>query len=136
MWHTHADGEQSEGEGEEEEGEDRVKRVRRATGGRGRGRCERGVRQVKWSVPDGFKVAAEPETLDTNLIGSTIYMRWETYGWQLGKITDVITAATPRLYKKFNFRLVWADKSKGPGSLRLFVCKTMLSVQTHVSTPG
>ena len=32
-------------------------------------------------------------------------------------ITDVITAATPRLFKKFNFRLVWADKSKGPASL-------------------
>ena len=32
-------------------------------------------------------------------------------------ITDVITAATPRLFKKFNFRLVWADTSKEPASL-------------------
>ena len=81
-----------------------------------------GVREVKWSVPDGFKVAAEPETLDVSLIGSTVYMRWETYGWQLGRITDVITAATPRLFKyfkKFNFRLVWSDKSRGPASLRV-----------------
>ena len=30
-----------------------------------------GGREVKWSVPDGFKVAAEPETLDVSLIGST-----------------------------------------------------------------
>ena len=46
-------------------------------------------------------------------------MRWETFGWQIGKITDVITEATPRLFKTFNFRLVWADKSKGPASLRV-----------------
>ena len=78
-----------------------------------------GGREVKWSVPDGFKVAAEPETLDVSLIGSTVYMRWETYGWQLGRITDVITATTPRLFKKFNFRLVWSDTSRGPASLRV-----------------
>ena len=46
-------------------------------------------------------------------------MRWEMYGWQLGKITDIITAASPRLFKKFNYGMVWADKSKGPASLRL-----------------
>ena len=44
-------------------------------------------------------------------------MRWETYGWQLGQITDVITKKTPQLFKKFNFRLVWSDGSKGPASL-------------------
>ena len=53
------------------------------------------------------------------LVGSTVYMRWETYGWQLGKITDIITDATPRLFRKFNYRMVWADKSKGPASLRV-----------------
>ena len=43
-------------------------------------------------MPEGFDVAAEPEKLDESLIGSTIYMRWETYmyGWQIGKITDVM----------------------------------------------
>ena len=51
------------------------------------------------------------------MIGQRIYMRWETYGWQLGQITDVITKKTPQLFKKFNFRLVWSDSSKGPASL-------------------
>ena len=78
-----------------------------------------GIREVTWSAPDGFKVAAEPEKLDKCLVGSTVYMRWETYGWQLGKITDIITDATPRLFRKFNYRMVWADKSKGPASLRV-----------------
>ena len=62
-------------------------------------------------------MGAEPAKLDETLVGETVYMRWEIYGWQLGKITGVITEATPRLFKKFNFRLVWADKTKGPGSL-------------------
>ena len=57
-------------------------------------------------------VADEPSELGKSLIGEQIYMRWETYGWQLGKITDVITNETPRLFKKFNFRCVWADKTK------------------------
>ena len=46
-----------------------------------------------------------------------IFMRWEKYGWQVGKITDVITNKTPQLFKKFNYRVVWADKSKGPTKL-------------------
>ena len=42
-----------------------------------------------------------------SLESRSIYMRWETYGWQLnGKITGVVTEATPRLFKKSNFRLV------------------------------
>ena len=41
----------------------------------------------------------------------------ETYGWQLGRITDVITSATPRLVKKINYRITWADGSKGPAKL-------------------
>ena len=45
------------------------------------------------------------------------WLRWEKYGWQLGKITDIITRATPRLFKKFNFRIIWTDGSKGPASL-------------------
>ena len=108
-------GSAQEGDNSEEEGEEGEE------GGEGEEGAEeeRGVGEVRWFVPDGFQVAAEPEKLDNTLIGSTIYMRWETFGWQLGKITDVITEATPRLVKKFNFRLVWADKSKGPASLRV-----------------
>ena len=41
-------------------------------------------------------------------------MRWEKYGWQLGRITDIVTDATPRVFKKFNYRITWADGSKGP----------------------
>ena len=92
------EGEEGEGEGEEDEG-----------GGR--------IQEVKWSVPDGFQVANEPEALDKSLVGEQIYMRWETYGWQLGKITDIITKDTPRLIKKFNYRCMWADGSKGPAML-------------------
>ena len=44
-------------------------------------------------------------------------MRWETYGWQLGKITDVIASSTPRLFAKFNYRMIWADGQKGPAKL-------------------
>ena len=45
-------------------------------------------------------------------------MRWEEIGWQLGKIADIITDATPRLFKSgFNFRIIWSDGSKGPAKL-------------------
>ena len=45
-------------------------------------------------------------------------MRWEEIGWQLGKIADIITDATPRLFKSgFNFCIIWADKHKGPAKL-------------------
>ena len=66
---------------------------------------------------DGFKVVDEPANLDKSLIGKTVFMNWETYGWQLGKITDVVDRSTPRLFAKYNFRVVWADRSKGPAKL-------------------
>ena len=44
-------------------------------------------------------------------------MRWEKYGWQFGRITDIVTNATPRVFKKFNYRIIWADGSKGPAKL-------------------
>ena len=31
--------------------------------------------------------------------------------------SGVITQKTPQLFKKFNYRVVWADKSKGPSKL-------------------
>ena len=100
------EGEQGGEEGDSEEG-----------AGEGVEEGRRGVREVLWAIPNGFKVASEPDVLDTNLVGSPVYMRWETYGWQFGRITDVITNATPRLVKKFNYRISWADGSKGPAKL-------------------
>ena len=64
---------------------------------------------MKWSIPDGFEVADEPAELNASLVDSHVYMRWEKYGWQLEKINDIITRSTPRLFKQYNFRLVWAD---------------------------
>ena len=80
---------------------------------------ERCLKEVRWSVPDGFTVAPEPSILDVSLVDSAVYMRWETYGWQMGKITGMVTSATPRLVKKFNYRIVWADGSKGPAKLQV-----------------
>ena len=51
---------------------------------------------MSWSVPDGFEVADEPSKLDDTLVGSSVYMRWEKYGWQLGRITDIVIDARPR----------------------------------------
>ena len=81
-----------------------------------------GFAEVKWSVPPGFEVADEPARLDQSLIGERVYLHWEKYGWQLGKITDVITEKTPQLFKKYNFRVMWADGTKGP---------TKLTVETY-----
>lgn len=74
---------------------------------------------VAWSMPDGFTLGAEPSKLDASLVGKYIYMRWKDYGWQLGKVYEQITNANPRLFKKYNYRVVWADTAKGPTSLRV-----------------
>ena len=44
-------------------------------------------------------------------------MRWEEYGSQLCRITDIITNATPRVFKNVNYRIILADGSKGPAKL-------------------
>ena len=31
----------------------------------------------------------------------------------------MVTSGTPRLIKKFNYRIVWADGSKGPAKLQV-----------------
>ena len=49
--------------------------------------------------------------------GGFNFMRWEKYGWQVWKITAAITSSTPQLFKKYNYRVVWADNSKGPTKL-------------------
>ena len=74
-------------------------------------------------------MGAEPAKLDETLIGETVYMRWETYGWQLGKITGVVTEANPRLFKKSNFRLVWANNRQTSRTVK----KNMPTVQMHNS---
>jgi hypothetical protein len=65
-----------------------------------------------------------------------VYTRWETYGWQLGKITGVVTEATPRLFKKSNFRLVWANNrqtSRRGQAYKSHRKKTMPTVQMRNS---
>ena len=91
----------------------------------------RGVVPLRWSVPDGFQVADEPAKLDASLVDNHVYMRWEQFGWQLGKINGIIIRSTPRLFKQYNFRLVWADGSKGPPSSAL---KTTHSDRTTART--
>ena len=46
-----------------------------------------------------------------------VYIRCGTppHGWSLGTITHKITSATPRLFKKFNFKVKYIDGSIGPG---------------------
>lgn len=45
-------------------------------------------------------------------------MRWEKYGWQLSRITKKNHQRhTPYVFKKFNYRIIWADGSKGPAKL-------------------
>eukprot|EP00966_Prymnesium_polylepis_P278751 6439727-Prymnesium_polylepis.1 len=76
---TEEGGEESEEEGEEggKEGEEGEEGEEGASG-------DARVTEVKWSVPDGFKVAEEPAKLDGSLVGEFVYLRWERYGWQLG----------------------------------------------------
>ena len=59
-------------------------------------------------------MAEEPAALDSKLVGAHIFMRWETYGWQLGKITAVITKDTPRLFKS-QLSLPVGRRHEGPG---------------------
>ena len=69
-------------------------------------------KEVTWALPEGFVLGTEPDMRSIDpwkLKGEIIYMRWKGYGWQLGKIYEIITTATPRLAKKFNFRVVWED---------------------------
>ena len=78
------------------------------------------MREVKWAPLPGLQVLKKPEKLDDALVGQKVYLRWETpWGWTLGVITERLTSATPRLFKKFNFRVKWSDGSKGPANLPL-----------------
>ena len=68
-------------------------------------------REVKWGlVPEGLQLAPKPAKLDGSLIGMFIYLRWATpHGWLLGKIEKKFDQSTPRLFKKFNYRIKWFD---------------------------
>jgi hypothetical protein len=88
--------------------------TRRTWGGtRGRGEGHAGALPWReggelvrpWWLRGLFEVADEPSKLEDTLVGSSVYMRWEKYGWQLGRITDIVTDATPRVFKKFNYRI-------------------------------
>ena len=57
--------------------------------------------EVKWSVPEGFTGADEPEKLDGSLIGDYVYLRWERYGWQIVKITAEIYKCHSSPLQKF-----------------------------------
>ena len=84
------------------------------------------VTEIKWSLPAGHSVGAEPKTLDAALVGEMVYLRWKDYGWQLGKIYAQVTSDTPHLFKQFNYRVVWGDGSRGPAKLE---------VNTYLSGP-
>ena len=40
------------------------------------------------------------------------------HGWQLGQVYETVTSATPRLAKKFNYRIKWAHNTKGQACLQ------------------
>jgi len=48
-----------------------------------------------------------------------MFARYRLYTHSLGKIYETVTRATPRLFKKFNYRIQWADNTKGPASLKV-----------------
>ena len=47
-------------------------------------------------------------------------MRWEKYGRQLSRITNMFTNSSPtprpRVFKKFNYRIIWADGGSNQGA--------------------
>ena len=79
------------------------------------------VREVKWNtLPEGLSVMPKPIKLDESLVQGLIFMRWEApWGWFLGTISEMLTAATPRLLKRFNYRVTWSDGMKGTAKLIL-----------------
>ena len=47
-------------------------------------------------------------------------MNWKDYGWYFGQVKELINASqNPRLARKFNVRVTWVDRSKGPCHLNL-----------------
>lgn len=78
---------------------------------------------VSWGLPRGFEIMNKPGQIDEACVGCFVFLNWEKFGWQLGKITELITLATPRLFQQFNVRVSWAD-GRGP-------CKLDLDMYLH-----
>ena len=89
------------------------------------------VREVKWSVPAGFEVAEEPAKLDESLVGKHVYLRWEKYGWQLGKITDY--AGTTGFVIGFSFPALLYLRSRRLAKKKNFLLSTHYS--SYASSP-
>ena len=67
---------------------------------------------IKWTVPDHFSVAFPPSNINADCIGRFIYLNWKDYGWSLGKVTELIASKSPRLFKHYNCRVIWAVEGK------------------------
>ena len=63
--------------------------------------------EVLWGLPDGLKVKSKPLVLDAALVGCLVYIRWASFGWCVGMIKEKFTIATPRLFAKFNYRVLY-----------------------------
>lgn len=57
-------------------------------------------------------MAKAPAKIDGSSVGRFIFLNWKDYGWSLGMVKDLVTAATPRLYKQYNVRVIWAVEGK------------------------
>lgn len=61
--------------------------------------CETPVDPVSWHVPEGFTLAPQPECVNSSCIGKFVFMKWEGFGWQLGKISLLTSSGvTPRAF--------------------------------------
>ena len=79
------------------------------------------------------------EKLDGSLVGSNVYLRWEKYGWQLGKITAAIASAPPRLFKNITIASHGQStgaKAKGGSKLAADKPRTMPAALTLGTTRG
>ena len=74
-------------------------------------------------MPNGFTVAARPLVIDKTCVGKFVLLNWKEYGWQIGKVTSIVTRSTPQLFKKYNVRIQWAD-GPGPANLDLKAYKS------------
>lgn len=77
------------------------------------------VSRIEWRVPADLEVGRKPASIDATCVGRLVYLNWSKYGWQIGKVTAIITADTPRLFKRYNVRITWQDEGHGPCNLDL-----------------
>lgn len=77
-----------------------------------------GIERIGWRLPPGFAIAQQPVSIDAACVGRQVYMNWSNFGWQMGTVSALITASTPRLFRRYNARVAWQD-GHGPCSLDL-----------------